>query len=354
MKRKKITVLVVDDSLVFRTALTRAINSCANIEVIGTASSAFEASDKIDELSPDVVTLDVEMPQMNGIEFLKKLMPHRSVAVVVVSSRPSNAFAALDAGAVDFVKKPLIRGAQDLEDFASELCSKIVAAKSARIKGPQPIKRATENVQTRVRPSISEIAAIGKSTKTIIALGASTGGTEALQTVVKDLPEETPGILIVQHMPAGFTKMYAERLNRVSKMEVKEAQDGDRVSAGKVLIAAGDYHMELAKDRHGYYVKCYQGEKVSGHCPSVDVLFDSVADVAGENALACILTGMGSDGAKGLLNLRKKGAFTIGQDKESSVVYGMPMVAFNIGAVGRQAPLSEIPQIIIDEIKKSG
>lgn len=353
MKHKKITVLVVDDSLVFRTALTRAINSCDSIEVIGTASDAFEASDKINELNPDVVTLDVEMPEMNGIEFLKKIMPQHPVPVVVVSSRPSNAFSALDAGAVDFVKKPLIRGAADMENFADELCSKIRIAKSAKLKAPRRVNAAAKRAEPIVRRTISEIASQGKDTKTVIALGASTGGTEALQTVVQDLPEWTPGILIVQHMPAGFTKMYAERLNRVSKMEVKEAQDGDRLSTGKVLVAAGDYHMQLAKDARGYYVKCFKGEKVSGHCPSVDVLFDSVANIAGDNAIACILTGMGSDGAKGLLNLRKKGAFTIGQDKESSVVYGMPMVAFNIGAVQKQAPLTDIPQIILGAINKS-
>lgn len=351
MERKKIKVLVVDDSLVFRTALTRAINSCANIEVIGTASSAFEASDKIAELCPDVITLDVEMPKMNGIDFLKELIPQRSVAVVVVSSRPSNAFAALDAGAVDFVKKPLIRGAEDMQDFASELCSKIVAAKSARVRGIDKIRNSAKGMVANPLPSISEIASSGKEAKTIIALGASTGGTEALQTIIKDLPKETPGILIVQHMPAGFTKMYAQRLDRISKMNVKEAENGDRLGTGKVLVAAGDYHMQLARDSRGYYVKCNHGEKVSGHRPSVDVLFNSVAEIAGENAIACILTGMGSDGARGMLNLRRKGAFTIGQDKGSCVVYGMPMVAFNIGAVEKQAPLSDIPQIILEEIK---
>lgn len=339
----KIKVLVVDDSILFREMLSKAISEDGGIEVVATAGDVYQARDKILELAPDVVTLDVEMPKMNGIEFLKKLIPQYPIPVVVVSAAPMSAFQALDAGAVEYVKKPTVRTPQDMKAFAAELCGKIKIAKNAKV-----------SAAGRIRPAAAPLRApdLRRHTDTIIALGASTGGTDALQAVIQNLPASTPPVVIVQHMPAGFTKMYADRLNGICVMEVKEAQNGDRALPGRVLIAAGEYHMRLARDAQGYYVKCAQGEKVSGHCPSVDVLFDSVAEVAGEKAIAAILTGMGADGAKGLLKLRKAGAFTIGQDKESCVVYGMPMVAFNIGAVEVQAPLQKIPQIILDRLNR--
>lgn len=336
---RKIRVLIVDDSVLFRETLGKKLSEDAHIEVVGTAIDAIDAMDKIKQLNPDVVTLDVEMPKTNGIEFLKTLMPVHPVPVVVVSSLPINALDALDAGAVDFVKKPLIKSPADFNNFMNELLVKVKIASTAKV-GQKPVLHTPSPIglPTRLTNSSSDI---------IIAIGASTGGTEAILSVIKDLPATTPGIVIVQHMPPVFTKMYAQRLDKICQMSVKEAEPGDRVERGKVIIGAGEYHLRLAKDSRGYYVKSEMGEKVSGHCPSVDVLFDSVATVAGKKALGVILTGMGSDGAKGMLKMRQNGAYTIGQDKESCVVYGMPMVAFNIGGVVKQASLEQIPTEMI-------
>lgn len=340
-----VKVLVVDDSMVFRESLSRSLAADPGISVIDTANDAFSAKDKILSLDPDVVILDVEMPKKSGIELLRELMPQHKVRAIVVTASPTSAFDALSAGAVDFVKKPLIKNKADMEDFSKMMNQKVKIAAIAKVKAPgsprqEPAQLKVDNINYAANRNI------------LIALGASTGGTDALQVVVKDLPKTTPGIVIVQHMPAGFTKMYAERLNKLCKMEVKEAEDGDRVETGKIIIGAGSFHLRLAKDTKGYYVTSRAGEKVSGHCPSVDVLFDSVADVAGKNAIAAILTGMGSDGAAGLKKARDKGAYTIGQDKDTCVVYGMPMVAYNIGAVTVQAPLQKIPQIILDRCKQ--
>ncbi|MBW7573386.1 chemotaxis response regulator protein-glutamate methylesterase [Caproiciproducens sp. AGMB10547] len=340
----RIRVLIVDDSLFFRTALQKALLSDATIEIVGSAANVIDAEKKIKELSPDVVTMDVEMPGMRGTDFLKKLIPDYPVPVVLVSSLNIGIFEALSAGAVDFVLKPNLRDSNDFSIFCQELCVKIKIASSAKVK--------------KNKPSIAAIASLplvlsGKeSSEHIIAIGASTGGTEATAEILQQLPADIPGILVVQHMPAGFTKMYADRLNKICKFTVQEAADGDRVVQGQALVAAGDKHMTLEKDFKGYYVKCAAGEKVSGHCPSVDVLFRSVARTAGKDAMGIILTGMGRDGANGLLELRQKGAFTIGQDKQSSVVYGMPMVAFEIGAVEKQVPCSSIARLIIQRLNK--
>lgn len=335
---KKIRVLVVDDSILFRETLARGISEDFGIEVVGTASDPFMARDKILELEPDVLTLDVEMPRMNGIEFLRKLMPQYPLPVVVVSAVSSNVFDALDAGAVDFVTKPNSRNPGALNAFINELIIKIKIASTAKVGH---FKRENSAIKTSGKRGVFKEDAI-------IAIGASTGGTEAIYSVIKAFSRDMPGVVIVQHMPSVFTRMYAERLNNSCSMEVKEAEDGDIVKAGRVLIAPGDYQMELKKDNECYYVKCYRGGKVSGHCPSVDVLFNSVAAAAGKNAIGVILTGMGSDGAKGLLSMKRNGAYTIGQDEKTCVVYGMPMVAFNIGAVERQVPLDRIPEAICD------
>lgn len=337
---KKIRVLVVDDSVLFRETLGKKLAEDSHVEVVGTAVDAMDAMEKIQQLHPDVVTLDVEMPKMNGIDFLKKLMPIHPVPVVVVSSLPINALDALDAGAVDFVKKPLIKSPADFSSFMNELLVKVKIASTARVGQKKHIPAPAPAVS--FSPGL-----LTASSDMVIAIGASTGGTEAILAVIKDLPVTTPGIVIVQHMPPVFTKMYAQRLDKICQMSVKEAEPGDRVEKGKVIIGAGEYHLRLAKDARGYYVRSEMGEKVSGHCPSVDVLFDSVATVAGKKSLGVILTGMGSDGAKGMLKMRQSGAFTIGQDKDSCVVYGMPMVAFNIGGVIKQAPLEQIPTEII-------
>ncbi|MEG0899149.1 MAG: chemotaxis response regulator protein-glutamate methylesterase [Oscillospiraceae bacterium] len=338
MDKKMIKVLIVDDSVVFREALARGISKDEGITVVGRAFDPIDAMKKIEELNPDVLTLDIEMPRMNGIEFLNQLMPKRPLPVVVVSSAPISIFDALDAGAVDFVRKPKVSTVADMDLFCEDMAAKIRIASNARVAK-----------KSAALPSIASIAnnIVGTSNKSVIAIGASTGGTEAILSVVENLPSTTPGIVIVQHMPPVFTKMYAERINKICKMDVDEAKNGDRVVQGKILIApGGEQQMTLMKDATGYFVKLTKGEKVSGHCPSVDVLFNSVAKTAGNNAVGVILTGMGSDGAKGLLEMRRTGAHTIGQDKESCVVYGMPMVAQNIGAVEKQCGLTQIPMQI--------
>lgn len=339
--RRKIKVLVVDDSLVFRETLARGIAEDPGIEVVGTAIDPFAARDKILELQPDVVTLDVEMPKMNGIEFLKKLMPQYPIPVVVVSAVSDNVFDALNAGAVDFVTKPDFQRLGGLSSFINELIVKIKIASTAKV-----------GCYKKEYTPVRAFSGSNNSKDLIIAIGASTGGTEAIYQLIKEFPREMPGIVIVQHMPPVFTKMYAERLNNSCLLEVKEAQDGAMIKTGTVLVAPGDFQMKVVKEGGNYLVRCFKGEKVSGHCPSVDVLLDSVADSAGSNAIGVILTGMGSDGAKGLLKMRRRGAYTIGQDETSSVVYGMPMVAFNIGAVEKQMPLDRIPQEIFNYLSQ--
>lgn len=335
---KTVRVLIVDDSILFRETLEKYISEDKNIEVIGKAGDAYQARDMILELHPDVVTLDAEMPKMNGIDFLKKLIPQYPIPVIVVSSSPINAFDALDAGAVDYVKKPSVTNSDDLKAFVMELRTKIIIASTAKVLK----KQRTESLPQKLfSPAVEK-----KNLDKIIALGASTGGTDALLEVVRNFPRDCPPIIIVQHMPPVFTKMYADRLNKICQVDVKEAENGDRLRPGLAIIGAGEYHLRLAKDAKGYYVTSKKGEKVSGHCPSVDVMFQSVAEVAKNKAIGAILTGMGADGAKGLLAMKKAGAYTIGQNKETCVVYGMPMVAYNIGAVCEQAPLDKIADII--------
>nr|WP_312577430.1 chemotaxis response regulator protein-glutamate methylesterase [Sedimentibacter sp.] len=345
MKRDKIKVLIIDDSLLFRGILRKQLGEDEGIEVVGSATDPIDALNKIEKLNPDILTLDVEMPKMNGLVFLKKIMAENPVKVVLVSSMNISVFDALHTGAVDFVKKPDMSSENDVANFFRELKTKIKVASVAKIKTTHVAKKIDLSSIANSKINIS-------STKKVIAIGASTGGTEATLEILRDLPKETPGILVTQHMPAGFTKMYADRLNKICNMEVREAKNGDRVEAGLVLIAPGDNQMKVLKDERGYFVSCRPGEKVSGHCPSVDVLFNSVAEAAGKSAVGIILTGMGKDGAAGLLNMKKSGAYTIGQDKESSVVYGMPMVAFNIGAVMVQAAIEDIADILIKYLNK--
>lgn len=338
---RKIKVLIVDDSLLFRETLARKISQDSAIEVVGTASDPYSARDKIIELHPDVMTLDVEMPRMNGIEFLRRLIPQYPLPVVVVSSVSENVFDALKAGAVDFVTKPDMSNSRGIETFINELIIKIKIASTAKVG-----QRKNESILTN-----SGINTSRGSSNRIIAIGASTGGTEAIFNIIKFFPKDMPGIVVVQHMPPVFTRLYAQRLDSSCPMEVKEAVNGDMVLPGRVLIAPGDYHMKLKKRDGNYFVECAKGQRVNGHCPSVDVLFNSVAEVAGRNAIGIILTGMGSDGAKGLLAMRNKGARTLGQDEKSSVVYGMPKVAFDIGAVEKQASLEAIPQLVFSLLK---
>ncbi|MCL6590086.1 MAG: chemotaxis response regulator protein-glutamate methylesterase [Firmicutes bacterium] len=338
--KKKITVLVVDDSLMFREMIIKLISADPVIELVGTASDAYEAKEKLLAYRPDVMTLDVEMPKMNGIEFLRRIMPEYPIPVVVVSSIKDSVFDALDAGAVDFVAKPDLNNHIGLESMVNELMTKIKIASIAKVgawkTGPGIQKTLVQESRQFSTPS----------GRRIIAIGASTGGTEAISTILKSFPPNIPGTLIVQHMPPGFTRMYAERLNNSCMLEIKEAQTGDQVLPGRVLIAPGDHHLVLKKAGDNYLVECYQGDKVNGHCPSIEVLFKSVAELAGRNAIGVILTGMGSDGARSLLQMRHCGAHTIGQDEESSIVYGMPKVAYEIGAVEQQVSLDNIAQTI--------
>jgi two-component system chemotaxis response regulator CheB len=340
MGGKKIRVIVVDDSLVFREVLSRGISSDLNIEVVAKAVDPFDARDKILEFKPDVMTCDVEMPKMNGIEFIRRLLPQYPLPVIVVSSVSEAVFDAMNAGAVDFVTKPDIQIPKSVENFINDLITKIKIAVQAKITQPK-VTHITER-----------LAANKIHSNKLIAMGASTGGTEAIYNVLKHLPSDIPGILIVQHIPPMFSRMFAERLNNQTQLLVKEAQIGDYVEQGKVLIAPGDQHMRVKKIGDKFKVEVFRGEKVNGHCPSVDVLFESVAKEAGENAIGIIMTGMGYDGAKGLLAMRRKGARTIGQDEKTSVVYGMPKVAYGIGAVEKQASLDMIPQLIYNILRK--
>lgn len=330
---RKIRVLVVEDSMFFRELLVKNLNADPALEVVASARDPFEARDMIVKYKPDVMTLDIEMPKMNGIEFLKKLMPQYPMPVVMLSSLSDKVFDALNAGAVDFVAKPALTDKRKLEEFISkELPIKIKIASTAKIGA---IKR---NVVPTLTESLSN-----DNKELILAIGASTGGTEAIATILKEFGPDIPGTVIVQHMPAGFTEMYARRLNDQCRVQVKEAKNGDRVLPGQVLIApGGDSQMRLIRANGVYQVEIKPGPKVSGHCPSVDVLFESVAKSAKNRALGIILTGMGGDGAKGLLEMRKAGAKTIGQDESTCIVYGMPKVAFDIGAVECQEKLGDI------------
>lgn len=334
----KIRVLVVDDSYVIRNILEQSLNADPEIEVVATACDAFEARDLIIKLRPDVMTLDIEMPRMNGLDFLRKLMPQYPMPVVVVSSLDDRVFDALEAGAVDFVHKPAGLTRSQLTEFMKEeLNEKVKVAFSVKVSGRKRKEVASQSAADKL---------VGSGDKQIIAIGASTGGTEAIYDVIKQFGTDIPGVVIVQHMPPGFTGMYAERMNNQCRVAVKEAQSGDRVKQGQVLLAPGDKQMRVVKSRDGYHVECKFGEKVSGHCPSVNVLFNSVAETVRNSAVGVILTGMGSDGAEGLLEMHRQGAVTIGQDEITSVVYGMPKVAYEIGAVTYQVGLPHIPSKI--------
>jgi two-component system chemotaxis response regulator CheB len=280
------------------------------------------------------MTCDVEMPKMNGIEFIRRLLPQYPIPVIVVSTVNNAVFDAMNAGAVDFVTKPDVQSPKSIEKFINDMVGKIKVAAGAKV------------TQQRIVQSGCIAAVDDFDSNWVIAIGASTGGTEAIYNIIKYLPPTTPGIIIVQHIPPVFSRMFAERLNSQTHFKVKEAQTGDYLEQGKVLIAPGDQHIKIKKLGDKYKVECLQGDKVNGHCPSIDVLYESVAKEAGNKAIGIILTGMGYDGAKGLLSMRRAGAKTIGQDQSSCVVYGMPKVAYNIGAVENQLPLGSMANMI--------
>ena len=342
-----IRVLIVDDSALVRNILSQGLAIDPGIEVVGTASDPYMARDKIVELQPDVLTLDVEMPRMDGVAFLRKLMPQYPLPVVMVSSLTQRGkqitMEALEAGAVDFVAKPTSNVAAGLNAMLMELRSKVKIASTANVahwKGKRPAAPSS--------PSQATSAALAESTDKVIAIGASTGGTEAIRRVIEAFPASTPGTVIVQHMPGGFTRMFAERLNQLCAMQVKEAEQGDRVRNGLILIAPGGRQLEVVRSGGFYEIRLGGEEKVSGHCPSVDVMMHSVARQVGGNAVGAMLTGMGQDGAAGMLAMKQAGARCIAQDEASSVVFGMPRVAYEKGGASRLVPLDKIASSLLN------
>ena len=344
---RRIRVVVVDDSALIRQLLTEILNGDQEIEVVGVAPDPFVAREKIKALNPDVITLDIEMPRMDGLSFLEKLMALRPMPVVVVSTLTQKgadaALRALELGAVDYVAKPLLDIQQGIVELGTELVVKVKAAAGARIRARN---------RGEVAPKATVFDRHLSSAGAIVAVGASTGGVEALQKLLLGLPSNVPAMVVTQHMPAGFTASFAKRLDDQCAMSVSEATDQARVLPGHVYIAPGNWHLELVRTGAHYVCRLHGEAPVSGHRPSVDVLFNSVAASAGRNAMGVILTGMGNDGAAGLLKMRKAGAHTIGQDESSCLIYGMPKVAKQIGAVETELPLERIPQEILSYCKE--
>lgn len=339
--QRKIRVLIVDDSAIVRRILTDALASEPDLEVIGTAPDPYVARDKILALKPDVLTLDIEMPRMDGLTFLRKLMLTHPLPTIMISSLGQSscraAVQALEYGAVEVLAKP--DGPSSIGELRNTLASKIRAAAGARLDRSG---RAAEPPRPRLVKNLTHLSA-----KIVIAIGASTGGTEAIASILKVLPADTPPILIVQHIPAQFSRAFALRLNEMCAFEVKEAADGDEVRQGRALIAPGDYHMLLRKSADRYVVQVKTGERVCYQRPSVDMLFFSVAEVAGADATGVLLTGMGTDGANGLLKMQEAGARTMAQDEATSVVFGMPRAAIALGAAEEVHPLNAMPQAIL-------
>jgi len=344
----KTRVLIVDDSAIVRHLLTEALASEKDIEVIGTAPDPFVARDKILALKPDVLTLDIEMPRMDGLTFLKKLMHYHPMPVIVISSLAQGGcettLEALRSGAVEVLAKP--GGAYSVGELRMDLALRIRAAAAARLGGP-----ALEPAPT---PEESLPPAFESDASTVIAIGASTGGTEAILEVLKQLPANSPGLVITQHIPPVFSRAFAKRLNDICPMQVKEAEDGDALEQGHALVAPGNFHMLLRRSPAGTFrVTVQDGPRVCYQRPSVDVMFNSVAEAAGANAVGVLLTGMGSDGARGLLKMKQAGARTLAQDEASCVVFGMPKEAIRLGAADQILPLNRVPAAILTQLGRS-
>ena len=344
---KKISVLVIDDSALIRKLLAEIINDQPDIEVIGAAPDPLVAREMIRTLNPDVLTLDVEMPKMDGLEFLEKLMRLRPMPVVMISTLTEcgseTTFRALELGAVDFVAKPRIDVRHGLEAYSNEIADKIRVASTARIRRIEPSSSMEKRISQVPRSH-------GFSTEKLIIIGASTGGTEAIKDVLINLPPDCPGILIAQHMPPGFTRSFAERLNRLCKIKVKESEGGERILPGHAYLAPGHSHLLLKKNGANYITELSQADPVSRHRPSVDVLFQSAAQHAGKNAIGVILTGMGKDGAVGMLAMRHAGAYNLAQNEASCVVFGMPREAIAVGATHEVVPLENMAKHIISKL----
>ncbi len=349
---KKIKVMVVDDSAVVRQTLTEIINSDPELEVIASACDPIVAAERMRTMVPDVITLDVEMPRMDGLTFLQKLMSQHPIPVVMCSSLADSgsetALKALEYGAVEIITKPRMGTKQFLEESRVRICDTIKAAALARVR---PIIRRTKEVAPKLTADVildkPNSRAMVQTTEKVVVIGASTGGTEALRAFLEVLPADTPGIVIVQHMPEGFTRAFAQRLNGICKVTVKEAEDNDTVVRGRALIAPGNHHLLLKRSGARYYVEVKDGPLVSRHRPSVDVLFRSAARYAGKNAVGVIMTGMGDDGARGMKEMHDAGAKTIAQDEASCVVFGMPCEAIKHGGVDHVVSLADIPRKVL-------
>lgn len=352
--KEKIRVLIVDDSAVVRQSLTHIINSDPILEVIDTASDPYAAAAKIKKEVPDVITLDIEMPRMDGLTFLKKIMSQHPIPVVIISSLTAKGtetgLRALESGAVEIITKPEMYSKDFIFESKIQICEAVKGAANAvvrrKIKTSVPMPVAPKYTADAVIPPVTKHSMI-KTTDIVVAVGASTGGTVALTDFLQVLPPNSPGIVIVQHMPELFTKSFAERLNELCKITVKEASNGDTVIRGRALIAPGNYHTLLKRSGAKYYVEVKEGPLVNRHRPSVDVLFRSTAKYAGANAIGIIMTGMGDDGAKGLLEMKEAGAKTIAQDEKSCVVFGMPKEAIKINAADKILPLNEIASYMV-------
>jgi two-component system chemotaxis response regulator CheB len=361
----KIRVLIVDDSALIRKLMTEILNSDRGIEVVGTAPDPYAARDRIKKMNPDVLTLDVEMPKMDGVTFLENLMRLHPMPVVMVSSLTESGadvtLRALELGAVDFVSKPKADVAHALEEYAAEIIAKVKAAASARIK---PLERKRRQIASMppVDPKLSADAVIQrdiaarqfKTTERIIAIGASTGGTEAIKEVLMAMPADAPGIVISQHIPAAFSAPFASRMNNQSALNVMQASDGQHILSGHVYIAPGDKHLIVVRDGARYVCQLNDGPPVNRHKPSVDVMFRSVAQNVGPNAVGVILTGMGDDGAHGLREMKEAGAATVAQDEKTSVVWGMPGEAVKLGGVDEVLPLQEVAERVLDMVNHEG
>jgi two-component system chemotaxis response regulator CheB len=351
---KKVKVLIVDDSAVVRQVLSETLLTDPGVEVIGTARDPYVAAEKMKEAVPDVILLDVEMPRMDGITFLQRIMSQHPVPVVMCSSlteRGSDtAFKALEYGAVDIILKPKLGVRQFLEESRVLICDSVKAAAAARLRR---VQAASFHVAPKLTADVIMPRQTDKSmvrtTEKVVVVGASTGGTEALRVFLEALPEDSPGTVIVQHMPEHFTRAFANRLDGTCKVSVKEADNDDTVMRGRVLIAPGNKHTLLKRSGARYYVEVKEGPLVSRHRPSVDVLFRSAARYAGRNTIGVIMTGMGDDGAKGMLEMKEQGAFNIAQDEDSCVVFGMPKEAIKLKAVDRVVPLAGIASAVLRE-----
>jgi two-component system, chemotaxis family, protein-glutamate methylesterase/glutaminase len=350
----KTKVLVIDDSALIRTLLTEIINSQSDMQVVGAAPDPIIARDMIKQLNPDVLTLDVEMPKMDGLDFLERLMRLRPMPVVMVSTLTERGseitLRALELGATDFVTKPKMSIADGMREYTDTITDKIRAASHARIASLP--SSASRNAIQSAAPVALRNPLI--SSEKLIIVGASTGGTEAIKSFLLGMPSDCPGILITQHMPAGFTKSFANRLDSLCQISVKEAEGGERILPGHAYIAPGDQHLQLTRSGANYVTQLSDAAPVSRHKPSVDVLFESAAQAAGKNAIGVIMTGMGKDGAAGMAQMKEAGAYNYAQDEASCVVFGMPKEAIAHGGVDEVLPLGDLPKAVLSQLMASG